>query len=61
MNSFFARHEKAQKVARGLSLAKMVSPAGRIAWSLWGGDSGQSWAAKKVKEIENVKQNMSIK
>lgn len=62
MNSFFARHEKSSKGGEGFKPSQDGFPsAGRIAWALWGGDSGQSWAAKKVKEIENVKQNMSIK
>lgn len=26
--------------------------AGRIAWALWGGDAGQSWARDKVRSIE---------
>ena len=62
MNSFFARHEKSSKGGEGFKPSQDGFPsAGRIAWSLWGGDSGQSWAEKKVKEIENVKENMSIK
>ena len=62
MNSFFARHEKSSKGGKGFKPSQDGFPsAGRIAWALWGGDSGQSWAAKKVKEIENVKENMSIK
>ena len=62
MNSFFARHEKSSKGGEGFKPSQDGFPsAGRIAWALWGGDAGQSWAAKKVKEIENVKQNMSIK
>ena len=56
MNSFFARHE-VDKKAEGFSPGEEGFPsAGRIAWALWGGDAGQSWAAKKVQEIENVEQ-----
>ena len=59
MNSFFARHE-VDKEAEGFSPGEEGYPsAGRIAWSLWGGDSGQSWAAKKVEETKNVKANLS--
>ena len=49
MNSFFARHE-VDKQAEGFYPGSDKFPsAGRIAWALWGGDAGQSWAAKKVK------------
>lgn len=59
MNSFFARHE-VDKKAEGFYPGEEGYPsAGRIAWSLWGGDAGQSWAKKKVKEIENVRDDLS--
>ena len=57
MNSFFARHEKSSKQGEGFEPGEKGFPSrGRIAWALWGGDAGQSWAAKKVKEIENVEE-----
>jgi hypothetical protein len=57
MNSFFARHEKSSKGGEGFEPGEDGFPsAGRIAWALWGGDAGQSWAAKKVKEIKNVEE-----
>ena len=60
MNSFFARHEKSSKGGEGFEPGEDGFPsAGRIAWALWGGDAGQTWAAKKVKEIENVEKNLS--
>ena len=44
MNSFFARHE-VDKEAEGFSPGEDGYPsAGRIAWALWGGDAGRSWA-----------------
>ena len=44
MASFFARHE-VDKEAEGFSPGEDGYPsAGRIAWALWGGDPGQSWA-----------------
>jgi uncharacterized protein YfkK (UPF0435 family) len=56
MNSFFARHE-VDKKAEGFSPGEEGYPsAGAIAWKLWGGDPGQSWAKKKVQEIENVEE-----
>jgi len=59
MNSFFARHE-VDKQAEGFNPGEEGYPsAGRIAWALWGGDAGQSWAKKKVKEIEGVRADLS--
>ena len=59
MNSFFARHE-VDKKADGVSPGEDGFPsAGRIAWALWGGDAGQSWAKKKVEEIKNVRADLS--
>ena len=59
MNSFFARHE-VDKQAEGFNPGEDGFPsAGRIAWALWGGDAGQSWSKKKVKEIEGVRADLS--
>ena len=44
MYSFFARHE-VDKQAEGFSPGEEGYPsAGRIAWALWGGDAGKTWA-----------------
>lgn len=44
MVSYFARHE-VDKQTEGFSPGEEGYPsAGRIAWALWGGDAGQSWA-----------------
>lgn len=44
MKSYFARHE-VDKQGQGFSPGEDGYPsAGRIAWSLWGGDPGKSWA-----------------
>ena len=52
MHSFFARHE-VDKQAEGFSPGEEGYPsAGRIAWALWGGDPGQTWARKKRDQIE---------
>ncbi len=52
MFSFFSRHE-VDKKAEGFRPGEEGYPsAGRIAWALWGGDSGFSWSKRKVKEIE---------
>lgn len=52
MASYFARHE-VDKQGQGWSPKEDGYPsAGRIAWALWGGDPGQSWAAKIVRQAE---------
>lgn len=44
MVSYFARHE-VDKQGQGFSPGEPGYPsAGRIAWALWGGDAGKSWA-----------------
>ena len=56
MNSYFARHE-VDKQADGFRPGEDGYPSnGRIAWALWGGDAGQTWAARKVEEIRRVEQ-----
>lgn len=47
MHSYFARHE-VDKKGEGWG----EDSAGYIAWLLWGGDAGKSWAAKLVKQID---------
>ncbi len=50
--SFFARHE-VDKKAEGFSPGEKGYPSnGRIAWALWGGDSGFSRAKKIVAQID---------
>jgi len=52
MNSFFARHE-VDKRAEGFRPGEKGYPSnGRIAWSLWGGDAGQTWAKKKSAQLD---------
>jgi hypothetical protein len=52
MASYFARHE-VDKEATGFRRGEEGYPsAGRIAWGLWGGDPGQRWAERKVKELD---------
>jgi hypothetical protein len=48
MNSFFARHEVDKK---GEGWGK--DSAGYVAWLLWGGDAGWSWARRILREQEN--------
>lgn len=48
MYSFFSRHE-VDKQAEGFRPGEDGYPSnGRIAWALWGGDAGFSWAKDKV-------------
>ncbi|MFZ9066265.1 MAG: phage major capsid protein [bacterium] len=50
MKSFFARHE-VDKKAEGFRPGEKGYPSnGRIAWALWGGDAGKSFANKYAEE-----------
>lgn len=52
MHSFFSRHE-VDKRAQGFRRGEEGWPsAGLVAWLLWGGDEGQSWARRKVAELD---------
>jgi len=52
MHSFFSRHE-VDKRAEGFRQGEDGYPsAGKIAWLLWGGDSGQTWARRKVVQLD---------
>lgn len=50
MHSFFSRHE-VDKKGQGFSKGEGYPSPGRIAWALWGGDAGQAWARKKVRQM----------
>ena len=53
MHSFFSRHE-VDKQAEGFRSGEDGYPsAGRIAWALWGGDAGQTWAKRKRDQIKD--------
>ena len=52
MHSFFSRHE-VDKRAEGFRQGEEGYPsAGKIAWLLWGGDAGQSWARRTVARLD---------
>jgi hypothetical protein len=54
MNSYFARHE-VDKQGEGFSPGEDGFPsAGRIAWALWGGDAGQSWASARAAQMDTA-------
>jgi HK97 family phage portal protein len=57
MKSFFARHE-VDKQGQGFNRGEAGYPsAGKIAWLGWGGDEGQSWANRKVAELDKEREN----
>ena len=61
MASFFARHE-VDKQGQGFEAGEEGYPsAGRIAWALWGGDPGQSWANARLSEIAALTADRSIR
>ena len=61
MVSYFARHE-VDKKGQGFSPGEEGYPsAGRIAWALWGGDSGKSWANEKSRQLKKESINQSFK
>jgi len=54
MHSYFSRHE-VDKQGEGFTPDEDGYPsAGRIAWALWGGDAGQSWARSKDRQLDNI-------
>jgi hypothetical protein len=54
MYSFFRRHEVDKQADGFYPDSKKYPSAGRVAWSLWGGDAGYKWSTqirnKLVKE-----------
>jgi hypothetical protein len=45
MAAFFSRHEKNKSGGE--------NDAGYIAWQLWGGDAGRTWANRVIKMVES--------
>ena len=59
MVSYFARHE-VDKKAEGFNSGESGLPsAGRIAWDLWGGDSGRTWADSKNEKLNKIDEKKS--
>lgn len=59
MKAFFDRHEKNAKIDKGKSAHE---DSGYIAWLLWGGNPGRSWANRRVMQIRSAdKKNESAK
>lgn len=59
MHSFFSRHE-VDKKGKGFSSGEGYPSNGRIAWALWGGDAGQSWARKMSSQIKTIRENSGL-
>jgi len=60
MFSFFSRHE-VDKKGKGFKPGGEGYPSnGRIAWALWGGDPGFSWARAKVRQITKKKESLRM-
>lgn len=59
MKAFFDRHDGNQKVEKG---KKPYQDNGKVAWQIWGGNAGRSWANKIVRQMEaaDKKVNESI-
>lgn len=52
MVSFFARHE-VDKKATGFRRGEKGYPSkGKVAWELWGGDAGRTWAKSILRRSE---------
>ena len=61
MHSFFSRHE-VDKQATGFNSGEEGFPSkGRVAWDLWGGDGGQTWASQKRDQIMRDRESKAIK
>ena len=60
MHSFFSRH-RVDKKGKGWTAGSEGYPSnGLIAWLLWGGDSGASWAQSKRNAIVNARKALWV-
>ena len=60
MYSYFSRHE-VDKKAQGFRPGEKGYPSnGKIAWLLWGGDPGFSWATNKYNQIKKIREQMAL-
>ena len=56
MNAWFARHES-DKSGKGFNSGEEGYPSrGRVSWSAWGSDSGQTWARSKSNAIKKARE-----
>lgn len=61
MKSFFARHQVDQKASGWRPGEKGFPSAGRVAWGLWGGDSGKAWANQVVARHDNTQKRQQVR
>lgn len=60
MASYFARHE-VDKQGQGWNKGEDGYPsAGRIAWALWGGDAGRTWAEAIVAREDDAEKSVTV-
>ena len=57
MRAYLARHEVDKKGEGWAPGQKGFPSAGRIAWALWGGDSGKAWSNKVMRSVESREAN----
>ena len=58
MNAWFARHES-DKAGKGFNSGEDGYPSrGRVSWSAWGSDSGQTWAKSKSNAIKKARERI---
>ena len=61
MHSFFSRHA-VDKQATGFNSGEEGFPSkGRVAWDLWGGDGGQTWAETKRNQIMRDREGKALR
>lgn len=58
MPAWFARHAVDLEAPQNDPDNKDYPGAGRVAWQLWGGDAGRSWADVKVRQLDEEQRNM---
>ena len=54
MRSYFARHAVDAEAEGFNSVEEGFPSAGRIAWELWGGNAGESWAKRITKKLDSI-------
>jgi hypothetical protein len=61
MHSFFSRHA-VDKQAEGFRPGEKGYPSkGRVAWAMWGGDAGQTWARGKTSSLDAIDKDVAKK
>jgi len=58
MPAWFARHAVDLEAPQNDPDNENYPGAGRVAWQLWGGDAGRSWADVKVRQLDEEQRNI---